>query len=180
MTNLLSLDRTLWRLTSPRRWSLALRSSLLLMLPVSVFFWVVAVAAVCAIICARGLLRSLVSFWTVPPRDYAPCVSDLVRSLDGSVTPLHCLAGAAPAQFGSKHSSGRPMHCRLGLHKATSDPIWNAGWYFGRCKSCETELIRMFRGRWRTVPKGYRIVWMTRADWHSESAKRRQRIDKAS
>lgn len=58
--------------------------------------------------------------------------------------------------------------CGLGKHEPLAGKIWNDGFYFSRCKSCETEIIRR-ADSWRAVPKGYRVVWKPRTagdlDW---------------
>jgi hypothetical protein len=60
-------------------------------------------------------------------------------------------------------SARKSVRCRLGMHPPDRGYIRNMGWDFGRCKGCHAPLIRIFRGRWQTVPKGYRIVHMSRA-----------------
>lgn len=49
-------------------------------------------------------------------------------------------------------------NCAAGSHEA--GPRWarNGGLDFGRCRKCRRALVRP-RGRWRTVPKGLRVVW---------------------
>ncbi len=67
------------------------------------------------------------------------------------------------------HIAKKTLWCRLGVHQGSTEHIANMGWDFGRCRSCSTELIRIFGGRWRTVPKGYRIVQMSRAERNEAS-----------
>lgn len=50
------------------------------------------------------------------------------------------------------------MLCLLAGHKPVPSEIWNHGYYFSRCQCCDRELIGR-GGIWRTVPRGYRIVW---------------------
>lgn len=65
------------------------------------------------------------------------------------------------------------MHlgCRIGWHKAASTEVWNNGLYFARCSRCDCELIRPAVGRWKPVPRGFRIVWKPRTvldiDWQA-------------
>jgi hypothetical protein len=48
--------------------------------------------------------------------------------------------------------------CRLGMHRAASDEVWNRGYYFTRCVRCEVDLVRTPSGNWH-VPKGQKVVW---------------------
>ena len=41
--------------------------------------------------------------------------------------------------------------------------LWNAGYYFSRCRRCRRDLIKAPWGRWR-IPHGFRVVWKTPAD----------------
>lgn len=51
--------------------------------------------------------------------------------------------------------------CRLGRHVAPADVIWNSGVYFGKCRRCDRDTLG--RGDvWRSIPKGYRVVWRDR------------------
>lgn len=172
MTQLLDLDRTLRLLTSPRRWGVGLRRMILLTLPIAVLLWTAAMTAVCAVIFVRGMLRPLLGFWTGQTQQCDPglSVTDLLLSPGGSVLSPRVAAVAATAQRRSDPSPRKPIRCRLSMHKAKPGHICNMGWDFGRCDSCQTELIRVFRGNWRTVPKGYRVARMSRAEWLNCSA----------
>ena len=61
------------------------------------------------------------------------------------------------------------LFCYLSMHQAAPEPTWNAGFYFTRCMRCRRELVRRPQQAWRAVPRGYRVVWKTRApgypDW---------------
>ena len=71
--------------------------------------------------------------------------------------------GNAPRRPSS--SSRKAICCALGIHRKTAAGyISNMGWDFGRCDGCATELVRISRGKWQTVPKGFRIVYMSRPD----------------
>jgi hypothetical protein len=48
--------------------------------------------------------------------------------------------------------------CSIGRHEARPSPVWNGGFYFSRCKHCETDMIGEGRG-FRPVPRGYEVVW---------------------
>lgn len=50
------------------------------------------------------------------------------------------------------------LSCVVGRHRAGSRPVRNQGFEFGGCRACGRELVRS-RGGWRTVPKGFRVVW---------------------
>jgi hypothetical protein len=57
--------------------------------------------------------------------------------------------------------------CKLAGHRPVPSNIWNDGYYFSRCSNCDCEMIGR-GGEWRTVPRGYRIVWRPRPtdlDW---------------
>lgn len=51
--------------------------------------------------------------------------------------------------------------CRLGRHAAEPDPVWNHGYFFSRCRTCGTDLIRTASGEWH-VPRGRKVVWRPR------------------
>lgn len=51
--------------------------------------------------------------------------------------------------------------CRLGLHHAEPNEVWNRGYYFSRCARCGADLVRTGSGRWH-VPKGRKVVWKAR------------------
>ena len=53
--------------------------------------------------------------------------------------------------------------CSLGRHEALPSDVWNDGFYFSSCRHCDRALVRR-RGRWRTVPKGYQVVWKPRTE----------------
>ena len=53
------------------------------------------------------------------------------------------------------------LMCRLGRHAAAPDPVWNRGWWFGRCRGCGADIVRTAAGRWH-VPKGRKVVWRER------------------
>lgn len=61
------------------------------------------------------------------------------------------------------------VFCGVGLHKAAERPVWNNGFYFGACARCGCDLVRGAQGRWRAVPRGFRVVWRQRPpgypDW---------------
>ena len=59
------------------------------------------------------------------------------------------------------------FQCAIGGHSATSDPVYNSGYYFTACRRCGRHLLRSARGDWRTAPAGHRIVW--KAGRHSHS-----------
>ena len=58
--------------------------------------------------------------------------------------------------------------CGLTGHTPADKAIWNQGYYFSRCCSCDCEMIGR-GGSWRRVPRGYRVVWRPRRgrpiDW---------------
>lgn len=53
--------------------------------------------------------------------------------------------------------------CSIGRHEAEPSRLWNGGFYFSRCRHCETDMIRQGR-TWRQVPKGYHVVWKPRTE----------------
>lgn len=52
--------------------------------------------------------------------------------------------------------------CRIRFHAPVSRPVWNDGFFFGRCTRCSRELIRGPQARWTRVPAGHRVVWRER------------------
>ncbi len=48
--------------------------------------------------------------------------------------------------------------CTLGNHAAAPGEVRNQGFAFSRCRGCGRDLVRSNRA-WRTVPKGFRVVW---------------------
>ena len=50
------------------------------------------------------------------------------------------------------------LSCVAGRHEAGPRRVRNQGLAFGRCWICGRDLVRS-RGAWRTVPKGFRVVW---------------------
>ncbi len=54
------------------------------------------------------------------------------------------------------------LSCTVGRHRAGSRPVRNQGFEFGCCRGCGGDLVRS-RGSWRTVPRGFRVVWRREA-----------------
>ena len=50
------------------------------------------------------------------------------------------------------------LACLFGRHRARASAVRNQGLYFSRCAHCERDMVRSL-GRWRPVPKGFRVVW---------------------
>lgn len=48
--------------------------------------------------------------------------------------------------------------CTLGNHAAAPGEVRNQGFAFSRCRCCGRDLVRSNRA-WRTVPRGFRVVW---------------------
>lgn len=53
--------------------------------------------------------------------------------------------------------------CQIGLHKPGTAVAANGGCSFAACRRCGRDLVRTGSGRWH-VPRGYRVVWKTRAE----------------
>lgn len=51
-----------------------------------------------------------------------------------------------------------PRPCTTGLHSPAPRIARNQGFEFSQCRHCTCDLIRSNR-RWRTVPRGFRVVW---------------------
>ena len=63
------------------------------------------------------------------------------------------------------------LRCIIGGHRAAPDRIHNQGFDFSRCDGCRRDMIRSGR-RWRTVPKGFRVVWKRKpGEWTEMSAR---------
>ena len=50
------------------------------------------------------------------------------------------------------------LSCRLGRHSALPSDVRNLGLRVSQCRCCGRDLIHL-RGRWQSVPRGFRIVW---------------------
>ena len=50
------------------------------------------------------------------------------------------------------------LSCRLGRHTAVPSDVRNLGLRFSNCRCCGRDMIHS-RGRWTSVPPGFRIVW---------------------
>lgn len=48
--------------------------------------------------------------------------------------------------------------CLLGGHSAVPSEVRNQGFHFTHCRCCGHDLIGM-HGAWKSVPKGFRVVW---------------------
>lgn len=57
--------------------------------------------------------------------------------------------------------------CRTGFHRPSAGSRANAGYRFSTCERCGRDLVQTAAGRWR-VPRGYRVVWKTRAEAASQ------------
>jgi hypothetical protein len=63
------------------------------------------------------------------------------------------------------------LHCIAGLHDVAPGEVRNLGLEFSHCRCCRRDMVRS-RRHWRTVPKGFRVVW-------KRVAPRRTEIDAA-
>lgn len=54
------------------------------------------------------------------------------------------------------------VHCLLGKHAPLEFEAHNQGFAFTRCACCGTDLIGT-RGKWREVPRGFRVAWRSRS-----------------
>jgi hypothetical protein len=63
------------------------------------------------------------------------------------------------------------LHCIAGLHDVAAGEVRNLGLEFSHCRCCGRDMVRS-RRHWRTVPKGFRVVW-------KRVAPRRTEIDAA-
>jgi len=50
------------------------------------------------------------------------------------------------------------VSCLLGRHSALPSDVRNLGLRVSQCRCCGRDMIHA-RGRWTTVPRGFRIVW---------------------
>lgn len=50
------------------------------------------------------------------------------------------------------------LHCIAGQHVAAPGEVLNQGFGFSHCSRCGRAMIRSSR-EWRTVPRGFRVVW---------------------
>ncbi|MEA3053186.1 MAG: hypothetical protein QOG72_2089 [Sphingomonadales bacterium] len=56
--------------------------------------------------------------------------------------------------------------CALGGHEAAAGEVYNGGYYFARCRRCESDMIRC-GAAWQMVPSGHRVVWRSGRGQHS-------------
>ena len=177
MTHLGGLRQTLNWLISPRRWSIGLKRTFVMTLPLSAPMWVVAITALYALRLGQALLIRLVEFCsTAEPGERPRSLSDRLLPPAKPPIPLHKGVGDDGVPRLNGQWGKQPVCCRLGLHQAPSRHVRNMGWDFGRCVGCATELVRIFGGEWQTVPKGYRIVYMSRAEREKMSETTTQRL----
>jgi len=50
------------------------------------------------------------------------------------------------------------LDCAAGKHVPAAPGVRNQGLEFGCCRGCGRDLVRS-SGTWRTVPRGFRVVW---------------------
>jgi hypothetical protein len=50
------------------------------------------------------------------------------------------------------------LACLFGRHQARASAVRNQGLYFSHCLHCGRDMVRTL-GRWRPVPRGFRVVW---------------------
>ena len=53
------------------------------------------------------------------------------------------------------------ISCLFGRHRVLSRGVRNGNLEFARCENCHRDLVRGDH-RWKTVPRGYRVVWRPR------------------
>jgi hypothetical protein len=56
--------------------------------------------------------------------------------------------------------------CTLGGHEAGPAEVYNAGYWFSRCRRCRRDMIRT-GASWDIVPRGHRVVWRSGRGSHS-------------
>lgn len=54
------------------------------------------------------------------------------------------------------------LFCRLGWHSPDPQILWNAGFWFTKCRDCERDLVRSRHRGWH-VPVGAKVVWQAKA-----------------
>ncbi len=54
------------------------------------------------------------------------------------------------------------LFCWLGWHSPGPQILWNAGFWFTKCRDCERDLVRSRHRGWH-VPVGAKVVWQTKA-----------------
>jgi hypothetical protein len=54
------------------------------------------------------------------------------------------------------------LFCRLGWHNPGPQILWNAGFWFTKCRDCERDLVRSRHRGWH-VPVGAKVVWQAKA-----------------
>jgi len=50
------------------------------------------------------------------------------------------------------------LSCLFGRHSALPSDVRNLGLRVSQCRGCGCDMIHV-RGRWTTVPRGFRVVW---------------------
>jgi len=61
------------------------------------------------------------------------------------------------------------LNCTAGKHVPAAAPVRNQGFEFGCCRGCGRDLVRS-TGAWRTVPRGFRVVWRRQPPAEAASA----------
>jgi hypothetical protein len=59
------------------------------------------------------------------------------------------------------------FECMIGRHIVAPGEVCNQGFGFSHCEHCERDLVRSNR-EWRTVPRGFRVVWRHAAPRRTE------------
>jgi hypothetical protein len=54
------------------------------------------------------------------------------------------------------------LFCTLGWHSPGPQILWNAGFWFTKCRDCERDLVRSRHRGWH-VPVGAKVVWQAKA-----------------
>ncbi len=60
------------------------------------------------------------------------------------------------------------LKCRIAGHVGAGNPVYNSGFFFGRCSHCRADLIRTGKGAWQDVPEGHVVAWKS-GSRHSHS-----------
>lgn len=68
------------------------------------------------------------------------------------------------------------LRCYAGRHAAAPGEVRNQGFEFSHCRRCGSDLVRSAH-RWRTVPKGFRVVWKQRPGQPAELSARQFLMD---
>jgi hypothetical protein len=68
------------------------------------------------------------------------------------------------------------LRCQMARHTVARRVVRNQGFSFSHCGRCGRDLVRA-GGQWRTVPKGFRVVWRRKSSGPVEQSARQMLLN---